>query len=706
MTATLGRRTTSIRSRPHAASTPISRAPTRVPRRSNVSPRAISEPAYETNCPGVATRRSSIRGWPSSISSVCSIITTASAPRGMTPPVAIAVHVPGTTVNAGTWPQAMTSALSVKVLGMASLAPTVSAARRANPSTFERSNGGASTGAITSPQRTRVRASASVIDSPGSGARSRWRSKRTRASSGDTTSRNCSCRAAARTRAIRSPSSTARGFLVSLIARHSWQSWHSWPRPYPNGRAGGISFAVRRDHDPSVGAGKRRQRKILDGHGLHLTGGVPDRHDFRQPDGRTDLARQRQGFAHFVLPPPGGGKPIEQSSPHHEPCADRGIETSRQQQDRSGTDEAERGSLPWGEGEAVHPKLSLSRENLHAVVIAPAARSTDRDNCIRGIGGHGNVETASTLVQPCRAAASIDVCCNHPRRSVDDPAAANRQNANARFTHLNARDTRCGKSCEVRAAQALAGTAQGDYRIAIASCRQDTVTGTDREKGLGTTLAHFHRVKWRNTVSSCWQSLPGFDARGHPQQRRRRMTAGTQCLVRIDCPSIMQCQRGRRARWSHSIGGQRASRTGKYVDRPLDDRLYLGVDHQQNVGERRQPRNGLYCLGHRHCLLDLVTPDDFSLAQQREAMQRWLSIGEPGRRARVYHNKRQGSSHDDHRGPAPPALVHREPSRHSPFARLLAPCLSRAAFRLSRLPRRSSASRGNRHIRGWRHASR
>src|SRR5262245_5372307 len=44
-----------------------------------------------------------MRGWPSAISSVCSIITTASAPRGITPPVAIAVHVPGMTVNAGTW---------------------------------------------------------------------------------------------------------------------------------------------------------------------------------------------------------------------------------------------------------------------------------------------------------------------------------------------------------------------------------------------------------------------------------------------------------------------------------------------------------------------------------------------------------------------------------------------------------------------------
>ncbi|HEU4359720.1 MAG TPA: hypothetical protein VFR54_14805, partial [Xanthobacteraceae bacterium] len=351
-----------------------------------------------------------------------------------------------------------------------------------------------------------------------------------------------------------------------------------------NGRAGGISFAVCRNQDPSVRTGKRRQRKILDGHGLRLTGGAPDRYDFRQPNGRTDLARQRQSFARFAFPTLGGGKPIEQSSPHHEPHADHGIEASRQQQDRSGTDKAERGSFPRGEGEAMHPKLPVSREDLHAVVIAPAACSTDRNNCIRGISGHGNVETMSAIVQPRRAAASIDVCCNQPRRSADDAAAAHRQNANARFADLNTRNARCSESGKIRAAQAFAGTAQRDYRIAVASCRQDTVARTDREKSLGTTLAHFHRVKWRYTIGPRRQSLPGFDARGHPQQRRWGMTTGTQRLVRVNCPSVMQCQRGRGARWGHSIGGQGACRTCKYIDRPLGDRLHLGVDHQQNVG--------------------------------------------------------------------------------------------------------------------------
>ena len=70
------------------------------------------------NCPGAAARRSSIAGAPASISSVCSIITTASAPRGMTPPVAIVVAVPGATSSAGASPQAITSALSVKIFGL------------------------------------------------------------------------------------------------------------------------------------------------------------------------------------------------------------------------------------------------------------------------------------------------------------------------------------------------------------------------------------------------------------------------------------------------------------------------------------------------------------------------------------------------------------------------------------------------------------
>ncbi len=136
---------------------------------------------------------------PSSMSSVCSIMTTASAPRGMTPPVAIVVAVPDAISIAGATPQAITSALSARRFGAPSLAPIVSAARTAKPSTLERSNGGASTGAITSAASTRACAEAKGRDCAPSGAWSTQASKRRRASAAETTSRNCSCRAARRT---------------------------------------------------------------------------------------------------------------------------------------------------------------------------------------------------------------------------------------------------------------------------------------------------------------------------------------------------------------------------------------------------------------------------------------------------------------------------------------------------------------------------
>ena len=96
-TATFGRRTTLTLASPLAASMPISREPMRIPRRSKVSPRAMSEPAKDTNCPGPTVRRNSIAGAGPSSNSVCSIMMTASAPRGSTPPVAMAVAVPGAT---------------------------------------------------------------------------------------------------------------------------------------------------------------------------------------------------------------------------------------------------------------------------------------------------------------------------------------------------------------------------------------------------------------------------------------------------------------------------------------------------------------------------------------------------------------------------------------------------------------------------------
>ena len=104
-----------------------------------------------------------------SISSVCSIITTASAPRGSMPPVAMQVAVPGVTSTLGAWPQAITSALSTICFGAPSAAPAESAARSAKPSTLARSNGGTSIGAARSFASTRPSAAASETRSAGSG---------------------------------------------------------------------------------------------------------------------------------------------------------------------------------------------------------------------------------------------------------------------------------------------------------------------------------------------------------------------------------------------------------------------------------------------------------------------------------------------------------------------------------------------------------
>src|ERR687885_682748 len=58
-----------------------------------------------------------------SISSVHSIIMTASAPRGTTPPVAIAVAVPASTLSPGGRPHTRTSPLSRKRRGAGGHAP-------------------------------------------------------------------------------------------------------------------------------------------------------------------------------------------------------------------------------------------------------------------------------------------------------------------------------------------------------------------------------------------------------------------------------------------------------------------------------------------------------------------------------------------------------------------------------------------------------
>ena len=74
-----------------------------MPANSTVSPLPMSVPANDTAAPGVRARRTTTVA-PASSRSVSSTASTASAPRGSMPPVAIGVAVPRTTSSAGATP--------------------------------------------------------------------------------------------------------------------------------------------------------------------------------------------------------------------------------------------------------------------------------------------------------------------------------------------------------------------------------------------------------------------------------------------------------------------------------------------------------------------------------------------------------------------------------------------------------------------------
>ena len=78
--ATRGRRTTATSASPSAARTPVSREVSSSPRRSTISPRPMSVPGEGDVAPG--RDRPAHRAAASPSASVCSTMTTASAPRG------------------------------------------------------------------------------------------------------------------------------------------------------------------------------------------------------------------------------------------------------------------------------------------------------------------------------------------------------------------------------------------------------------------------------------------------------------------------------------------------------------------------------------------------------------------------------------------------------------------------------------------------
>ena len=128
MTATTGRAKTSNSAEPRAASRPSSCGRSRVPRVSSVSPLPTSSAGPMRFCCGATARVTSIVD--SSIGSVCSTITTASAPGGTMPPVRIRAACPGFTPTSALLPIS-TSPTTVKSAGAESDAPKVDDAQTA-----------------------------------------------------------------------------------------------------------------------------------------------------------------------------------------------------------------------------------------------------------------------------------------------------------------------------------------------------------------------------------------------------------------------------------------------------------------------------------------------------------------------------------------------------------------------------------------------
>ena len=132
------------------------------------------------------------------------------------------------------------------------------------------------------------------------------------------------------------------------------------------------------------------------------------------------------------------------------------------------------------------------------------------------------------------------------------------------------------------------------------------------------------------------------------------------------------------------------------------------LDHLRAVPQALRVR-GHELAALRHLCLDAFAQARPAGGRRMPGRARALCAAETTlRRCRsdVHHHQRQGAAHHHDRRPAPAELVHREPARHAAVAGLLAAGLSRAAFRLPRLPCRGPAPRRHRYLRRRRHAAR
>ena len=226
------------------------------------------------------------------------------------------------TASAGAWPQAITSALSSELLGARSLAPAVSAARSAKPSTPERSNGGTSIGAT----RSRGEHAAERI-----AERDRLGGKR----------REVEMLREALARDLR-----RHDLEELLLARRSAdggeqiggsgdrvRAFPSWQRPHLDARACRKSFAVGRDQDVAVGARERLQRQIAGGERLDAL-----RHRAAPARPRRGRASRRScGSAPRAWPCSSSlrpAQPRQHAAAEREPDRERGVEATGHDQHR------------------------------------------------------------------------------------------------------------------------------------------------------------------------------------------------------------------------------------------------------------------------------------------------------------------------------------------------------------------------------------
>ena len=468
----------------------------------------------------------------SSISSVCSIITTASAPRGITPPVAIVVAVPGATSSAGGWPQAITSRVETQP------------ARRA----------------CRWRRRCRRRAARS---------RRHWR--------GRTAARRSArrCRAPARGRA-RAASATRLGrqrrqiempreARARLLGRDDFEEL-LLPRGAADGgeqiaarrdvgvracrhgqgltttsRAGRIALAVGRHQNPAVGLRQRRQRQIARALSVRAAPSRSAPGPLRR--GRACEATLRVSVAATAwLLGGGAAKPRQHASAEHQPDRQRRVEPAGQQQHRPRPDEAEAPRSRPARGRCRATSTLPTRASactlvsLRPLPVPPTAMIASAvSSCSASSSRASLVPCSSPRMRPPAAATSPAIRCM-AASITSSPAALTRTNRTRGSQMCTAHPrTRQDGGLNGREAPALPG--QGLVAVGVGSRRQHAFADRDRCDDVHAIATRHHDLERRHCVGVCRQGFPDVDPR-RARQRRRRIGAGVGRELGAYCPAV------------------------------------------------------------------------------------------------------------------------------------------------------------------------